>query len=143
MKELEQLYQSLKTHKETDPSSARYPSSIFSDFFTFPQYSTAATRHGGGGGGVSSACEAASVAEAIADVEVAVVDGHANIKVRSRRQPAQLLKMVVGLHSLRLHVLHLTLTAADHVVLFSFCVKVKEGIILFSFFFLPFPYFIL
>ncbi|KAK4772539.1 hypothetical protein SAY86_014314 [Trapa natans] len=97
------------------PAHQESPPSIFSDFFTFPQYSTAAS------GGP------ASDKGTVADVEVAVVEGHANIKVRSRRQPAQLLKMVAGLHSLHLYVLHLTLTAADPIVLFSFCVKVEES----------------
>ncbi|KAK4764971.1 hypothetical protein SAY86_026061 [Trapa natans] len=127
VKELEQLHLlSLKkaaaVHKETHPSSPssvppqlQNPPSIFSDFFTFPQYSTGAS-------GVP-----ASNTATVADVEVAVVEGHANIKVRSRWQPAQLLKMVVGLHSLHLYVLHLTLTAADPTVFFSFCVKVEES----------------
>ncbi|OWM65653.1 transcription factor bHLH96-like [Punica granatum] len=117
VKELEQLHHSLEALKETNLSPTQHSPSIFSDFFTFPQYSTTTTRHSG-----SSSSEAA-----IADVEVTVADGHANIKVRSRRQPAQLLKMVLGLHSLRLHVLHLTVTAADPVVLFSFSAKVEES----------------
>lgn len=123
MKELEQHLQSLKAQKQPEqvnnPRSTSLPSnghfsSLFSDFFTFPQYSTR-----------SNGSHGPEDRPAIADVEVTLVDSHANVKVLSRNQPKQLLKMVVGLHSLRLGVLHLTLTTVQSMVLYSFSVKVS------------------
>ncbi|XP_030463306.2 transcription factor bHLH96-like [Syzygium oleosum] len=124
VKELEQHLQSLKSQRQPEqvngPRSAPAPgdhfSSLFSDFFTFPQYST---RPGGSHG--------PEARPAVADVEVTLVDSHANVKVLSRNRPKQLLKMVVGLHSLRLGVLHLTLTKVQHMVLYSFSVKVEDS----------------
>ncbi|XP_030527592.1 transcription factor bHLH94-like isoform X2 [Rhodamnia argentea] len=120
VKELEQHLQSLKSQKQpeqvNEPRSASPPndhfSSLFSDYFNFPQYST---RPDGSRG--------PDTRPAAADVEVTLVDSHANIKVLSRNQPRQLHKMVVGLHSLRLGVLHLTLTTVHNMVLYSFSVK--------------------
>ncbi|KAL3728690.1 hypothetical protein ACJRO7_033295 [Eucalyptus globulus] len=121
VKELEQHLQSLKSQKQ--PAQVNGPRSAspaddhpFSDFFTFPQYSTRA-----------SSSHRPEARPAVADVEVTLVDSHANVKVLSRNQPKQLLKMVHGLHSLRLNVLHLTLTTVQNMVLYSFSVKVEDS----------------
>ncbi|KAF8018498.1 hypothetical protein BT93_H3393 [Corymbia citriodora subsp. variegata] len=121
VKELEQHLQSLKSQKW--PEQANGPRSTlpsgdhpFSDFFTFPQYST---RPGSSRG--------PDAQPAVADVEVTLVDSHANVKVLSRNQPKQLLRMVEGLHCLRLGVLHLTLTTVQNMVLYSFSVKVEDS----------------
>lgn len=118
MKELEQLLQSLEAQKRISkqPPDGSL-SSVFSGFFTFPQYSAFSTE---------SSESMAEKHSAIADIEVTMVERHANIKVQSRKHPKQLLKMVAGLHSLHLIVLHLNVTTVENMVLYSFCVKVKK-----------------
>lgn len=61
----------------------------------------------------------------IADIEVTMVESHANLKIRSRRRPKQLLRMVSGLQSLHLTILHLNVTTIDQTVLYSLSVKVS------------------
>lgn len=61
---------------------------------------------------------------AIADIEVTMVESHANLKVLSRRRPKQLLKLLVGLQHLQLTTLHLNVTTVDQMVLYSFSLKV-------------------
>lgn len=61
----------------------------------------------------------------IADIEVNMVESHANLKIRSKRRPKQLLKLVSGLQSMRLTILHLNVTTADEIVLYSLSVKVS------------------
>lgn len=62
--------------------------------------------------------------KAAADIEVTMVESHANLKVRSKRVPKQLLKFVSGLHTLRLTILHLNVSTVDEIVLYSLSVKV-------------------
>ncbi|KAK4803915.1 hypothetical protein SAY86_003732 [Trapa natans] len=126
VKELEHLLQSMEsTHKiacdgrhNSDPISPRRP---FSDFFTFPQYST--TRAVVAGEEAAAATDAA----AAADVEVSMMESHASIKIQSRRRPKQLLRLVAGLQVLRLGVLHLNVTSSGDMVMYSVSVKVEEG----------------
>ncbi|KAF6151026.1 hypothetical protein GIB67_016504 [Kingdonia uniflora] len=118
VKELEQLIQSLEAQKRTenqsDPNSYSRP---FADFFTFPQYSSSLTSND----------LIAENQSAIADIEVTMVDSHANLKVLSKKRPKQLLKMVAGFQSLRFAVLHLNLTTTvDEMVLYSFSLKLEE-----------------
>ncbi|KAK4755348.1 hypothetical protein SAY87_009105 [Trapa incisa] len=126
VKELEQLLQSLKAVSQRGPRAVpdNLSSSPFADFFTFPQYSTDPT-HPTRYGGLSADPMAAGCVAAAADVEVNMVDAHANVKVLSRRKPQQLLKMVVGLQSLGLTILHLNVTSVHDTALFSFSVKVS------------------
>jgi len=63
---------------------------------------------------------------AVADIEVTMVESHANLKVLLKRQPKQLLKMVAGLQNLRFTVLHLNVTTVDQMVLYSFSLKVCD-----------------
>ncbi|XP_011100183.2 LOW QUALITY PROTEIN: transcription factor bHLH96-like [Sesamum indicum] len=113
VKELEQLLQFLEAHK---PSNQQHPnaahSSLFSNFFTFPQYSH-----------VQAAAERLS---SVADVEVMMVESHANIKILTKKRPRQLLKMVAGFQSICLTILHLNITTVDQSVLYSFSVKVED-----------------
>ncbi|XP_038990143.1 transcription factor bHLH94-like [Phoenix dactylifera] len=128
VKELEQLLQSLEVQKRLKQRSDTVP---FADFFTFPQYSSCSSQSGN-----STATAAAAntntpemMAEnrsAIADIEVMMVDSHANLKVLSRRRPKQLLKLVVGLQNLQLTTLHLNVTTIDQMVLYSFSLKVED-----------------
>ncbi|PIN24604.1 Transcription factor HAND2/Transcription factor TAL1/TAL2/LYL1 [Handroanthus impetiginosus] len=119
VKELEQLLQFLESHK---PSNFQQPnaaySNLLSNFFTFPQYSTCL-----GGDAMDAAAERRS---AIADIEVAMVETHANIKILTKRRPKQLLKMVAAFQSIYLTILHLKVTTVDQSVLYSFSVKVED-----------------
>ena len=118
VKELEQRLQFLGGQKEKEEKS----DVPFSEFFSFPQYSTSA----GGGCDNSTAmseqkCEAQS---GIADIEVTMVESHANLKIRSKKRPKQLLKIVSSLHGMRLTILHLNVTTTGEIVLYSLSVKV-------------------
>ena len=63
----------------------------------------------------------------MADIEVAVAESHANVKVLAPRRPRQLLRMVVALQCLGLTVLHLNVTTtADHLAFYSFSLKVAN-----------------
>ncbi|KAF2291598.1 hypothetical protein GH714_026021 [Hevea brasiliensis] len=123
VKELEQLLQTMEAHKKTKQEPADvsgFSSSPFAEFFAFPQYSTRAP-----------ATEEESVVDqnqwSMADIEVTMVETHANLKILSKKRPRQLLKMVAGLQALRLSVLHLNVTTVDQLVLYSVSVKVEEG----------------
>ncbi|PRQ48571.1 putative transcription factor bHLH family [Rosa chinensis] len=135
VKELEQLLQSLEVGRRTKQSHLDL-ASIFSNFFTFPQYSTCSSTntHGHGHSEYMNnnlvhphEIMGEKRSGAIADVEVTMVESHANIKVLLKRHPRQLLKMVVGLHSLRLMILHLNVTTMDSMILYSFSVKVEDN----------------
>lgn len=121
MKELEQRLQWLGGQKEKEKADAD-SSAPFSEFFTFPQYSTSSTASD------NQRLMADSMGgnqAAIADVEVTMVESHANLKIRSRRRPKQLLRLVSGLQCLRLTILHLNVTTVDQIVLYSLSVKVS------------------
>ncbi|KAG8072465.1 hypothetical protein GUJ93_ZPchr0006g43513 [Zizania palustris] len=128
VKELEQLLQSLEAQKRRALRPEHPP---FAGFFTFPQYSAslgAGDDNAGGSGGAAGdgGCGAQPGA---ADIEVAMAESHANVKVLAPRRPRQLLRMVVALQCLGLTVLHLNVTAtatADHLVLYSFSLKMED-----------------
>ncbi|KAF5739434.1 hypothetical protein HS088_TW12G00640 [Tripterygium wilfordii] len=113
VKELEQRIRLIDVHKEikaaksaataADDDSANN-SQTFSEFFTFPQYSKSN----------------------VADIEVTMVETHAHVKIRSKRRPKLLLKLVSGLQTLCLTVLHLNVTTAQQIVLYSVSVKVED-----------------
>ncbi|GAB4855516.1 hypothetical protein Ancab_024135 [Ancistrocladus abbreviatus] len=88
----------------------------FEEFFTFPQYSSSSTS-------MNEACQSG-----LAEVEVTMVESHANLKIRLlKRQPKQLLKVVAGLQKLKLSILHLNVSTVDQVALYTLNVKVEEG----------------
>jgi hypothetical protein len=141
VKELEQLLQSLEAQKRrqggcTEPPP---PAAPFAGFFTFPQYSTTATgvvgssdSAGSGGeqssGGCAGAGAGAGARRGVADIEVALAESHANVKVLAPRRPRQLLRMVVALQCLGLTVLHLNVTTtADHLAFYSLSLKVTNA----------------
>lgn len=140
VKELEQLLQSLEaSRRRTNQQSDLDLVSIFSNFFTFPQYSTCSgtKTHGHDQYMNNNSVHPNELigekqSGAIADVEVTMVESHANIKVLLKRHPRQLLKMVLGLHSLRLMILHLNVTTMDDMILYSFSVKVEDNSLLTS-----------
>nr|GMD56283.1 transcription factor bHLH96-like [Ipomoea batatas] len=130
VKELEQLLQFLEVHKQlknnqisssnyANNNNSHYP---FSTFFTFPQYSTPKT-HSPTAGAASTAPQKSST---VADVEVAMVESHASVKVLSTKQPKQLVKMVKWFHAMSLTVLHLNVTTIHPMVLYSFSLKVED-----------------
>ncbi|KAJ8628672.1 hypothetical protein MRB53_021995 [Persea americana] len=122
VKELEQLLQSLEAQKQMTQQSEAGFSSPFADFFTFPQYSCSTNRNRN-----STNDTVVENHSAIADIEVTMVESHANLKVLSRRRPKQLLKMVAGFQSLHLTILHLNVTTIDDMVLYTFSTKVEEN----------------
>ncbi|RDX80193.1 Transcription factor bHLH96 [Mucuna pruriens] len=120
VKELEQRLQFLGAQKEKEGKS----DVPFSEFFSFPQYSTS-----GSGACDNSAAmseQKGEVQSGIADIEVTMVESHANLKIRSKKRPKQLLKIVSSLHGMRLTILHLNVTTAGEIVLYSLSVKVEE-----------------
>jgi hypothetical protein len=123
VKELEHKFHFLGTKKEREVKSDEAGGSNnmpFSEFFSFPQYSTSDNSN-------SAATIGEKVGEiqsCIADIEVTMVENHANLKIRSRKRPKQLLKMVSGLQSMRLTILHLNVTTTGEIVLYSLSVKV-------------------
>lgn len=126
VKELEQKLHFLGSKKEEVKSDdvGEGSNKSFSEFFSFPQYSTS--------GGNSASVIGEKVGE-IADIEVTMVESHANLKIRSKKRPKQLLKMVSGLHNMHLTILHLNVTTTCEIVLYSLSVKVCVIFISFTF----------
>lgn len=135
VKELEHLLQTLEAKKiqqsqetKRDSSSGAGSSSPtelnstptpFSQFFAFPQYSFCSqmpnkySRSKSNGGD--------------AEIEVTLIESHANIRVLCPRRPRQLSKLLSGFHSIYLTLLHLNVTTLDLLVLYSVSAKVEEG----------------
>ncbi|KAJ0981371.1 hypothetical protein J5N97_009626 [Dioscorea zingiberensis] len=140
VKELEQLLQSLEAQKYmSSQCSSNCTPSPFTDFFTFPQYSSSTSSSSPSSSQASSTInnypngdlleekkKKKKSSPAIADIQVTMVENHASLKVLSRRRPKQLLKMVAGLHSLHLTTFHLNLTTFDQMSFYSFSLKVEE-----------------
>ncbi|KAF8038799.1 hypothetical protein BT93_B1374 [Corymbia citriodora subsp. variegata] len=126
VKELEQQLQQLGAHKEMEGQSSKCEdntsSSPFSEFFTCPQYSTS---RGQGNDSVPMNEWMALTQSATADIEVTMVETHANLKVRSKRRPKQLLRLVSGLQSVGLTVLHLNVTTSEQFVLYCLLSRLK------------------
>ncbi|PPS19600.1 hypothetical protein GOBAR_AA00950 [Gossypium barbadense] len=129
VKVLEQILQSLEARKRMEKrSDITTFSSLFSDFFFFPQYSTSIqTETPGEPPAEKGSFPSCSSSSSVADVEVTMVDSHANVKILSKKHPKQLFNMVSGLYSLGLFVLHLNVTSVENRVLYSLSVKVEEN----------------
>jgi hypothetical protein len=141
VKELEQQVQSLevqKTLKNTN-SDRNETVSPFAEFFTFPQYSSSingtsstcsdstGSINSSSGGSYSPNSHNAVLVDSqpgLADVEVTMVESHANLKVVTRRRPKQLVKIVAGLQKMQLIPQHLNMTSAQDRVMYSFSLKV-------------------
>lgn len=129
VKELEQQLQSLEVqkramHQQPKENSVYSPPPLpFGDFFTFPQYSTQPSKERSG----CPATVADNRPPAMAEIEVTMVENHANLKILSKKRHRQLLKMVAGLQCLWLTILHLNVTSVDHMVLYSLSVKLEDG----------------
>ncbi|KAF8379899.1 hypothetical protein HHK36_027364 [Tetracentron sinense] len=145
VKELEQLLQSLQAQKrirdqseegEGEGEGGSSSSSIipFNGFFTAPQYKYRSSyKKNIEGGGRSDEEFMAKNKSAVADIEVIVIQTHANLKILSPRRPGQLLKAIAALEHLRLTILHLNITSLQLSVLYSFNLKVLCMIFLFLF----------
>ncbi|XP_023771628.1 transcription factor bHLH94 [Lactuca sativa] len=129
VKELEQQLQTLEVQKRAmhqphpnDKNGYSTPPPPFGDFFTFPQYSARSANESGG-----SATLVNIRPPAMAEIEVTMVESHANLKILSKKRNRQLLKMVAGLQCMWLTVLHLNVTTVDQMVLYSLSVKLEDG----------------
>ncbi|XP_015963288.1 transcription factor bHLH71 [Arachis duranensis] len=63
---------------------------------------------------------------AMADIEVTLIETHANLRILSRKSPKQLSKLLSGFQNLSLTILHLNVTSMDPLVLYSISAKVEE-----------------
>ncbi|URD85326.1 Helix-loop-helix DNA-binding domain [Musa troglodytarum] len=140
VKELEQLLRSLEVQKRLERrTDAAGVASAFAGFFSFPQISSFFPNGGGGNcnddnssishsGAFTRNTDEIENQTAAANIEVTMLESHANLKVLSRRRPRQLLRLVAGLQSLRLVPLHLNVTSVDRIVMYSFSLKVYRAL---------------
>ncbi|KAK9080829.1 hypothetical protein SSX86_000587 [Deinandra increscens subsp. villosa] len=126
VKDLEQQLQTLEVQKRANINAYTCPppQPPFGDFFTFPQYSLHHQPSGDGDGGTAKNRRL----PAMADIEVTLVEGQANLKILSKKRHRQLLKLVASLKSLRLTILHLNVTTTlEEMVLYTLSVKLEDG----------------
>ncbi|KAF7127412.1 hypothetical protein RHSIM_Rhsim11G0016700 [Rhododendron simsii] len=129
VKELEHLLQSLEAQKllllkggtpphdnATAPSTAEFFSPPFSQFIMFPQYTLSQ---------VPNKNSSKSKTE-VADIEVTLIETHANLRILSRKSLRQVSKIVAGFRTLYLTILHLNVTTLDPLVLYTISAKVEE-----------------
>lgn len=126
VKELEHLLQSLEARKlqllhqevaQTNENTAisKLMQPPFAQFFSYPQYTWSQTPNK-----YTSKTKAA-----IADIEVTLIETHANLRILTRRSShGQLTKLVAGFQTLCLTVLHLNVTTIDPLVFYSISAKV-------------------
>lgn len=88
----------------------------FAQFFVYPQYTWSQI----------SKKYAAKTRAAIADIEVTLIETHANLRILSRRSPKQLSKLVAGFQTLQLTILHLNVITMNPLVLYSVSAKVSH-----------------
>ncbi|OEL36911.1 Transcription factor bHLH96 [Dichanthelium oligosanthes] len=128
VRELEQLLQSLEVQRSLKEHNHN-SSNPFAGFFSFPQYSTTSASHGGAGNHTTKeeASDRSPQSSWItADIEASMVDGHTSVKVQARRRPRQLLRLAAGLQQLGLTTLHLNVSTAGTMVMYSFSLKVED-----------------
>ncbi|XP_031097495.1 transcription factor bHLH71-like [Ipomoea triloba] len=90
----------------------------FSQFFSYPQYTCSPQ--------LPNKYISKSKA-AIADIEVTLIETHANIRILSMRRVRQLSKIVATFQNMCLSTLHLNVTTLDSLILYSISAKVEEG----------------
>ncbi|KAL3645546.1 hypothetical protein CASFOL_010726 [Castilleja foliolosa] len=123
VKELEHILQSLEAKKyallkqenieNDDDDTKQVLDTPFAQFFTHPQFSSSHSQLGNN--------------KSIADIEVTLIETHANIRILSHRRVRHLSKIVASFHSILLTILHLNVTTLDELVLYSISAKVEEG----------------
>lgn len=97
-----------------DSVNAKFMPPPFSQFFVCPQYKWSQMPNK----------YATKSKAAIADIEVTLIETHANVRILSHNSPRQLSKMIAGFQTLYLTILHLNVTTMDHLVLYSISAKV-------------------
>ncbi|KAM7493927.1 hypothetical protein LguiB_028536 [Lonicera macranthoides] len=136
VKELEQLLQSLEAQRfltlqqcatrgpnETTTSTTTAAAAtkslppLFSQFFAYPQYTASHIPN----------VHTFTTDTTIADIEVTLIETHANIRILSRRRLMQLSKLISGFHTLHFTILHVSVTTLEPLVLYSISAKVEEG----------------
>ncbi|KAL8131091.1 transcription factor bHLH94-like [Apium graveolens] len=137
VKQLEKQLQTLKAQQKTtnqnnseDYSTTVNSPRLFSDFFTFPQYSTCtstkSTTSSENDQAVTEPERRAAVA-AHGEIEVTVMESHANVKMLTKKRPKQLMKIVAGLQSMWLTILHVNVTTVEDMVFYTISLKIEEG----------------
>ncbi|CAI0386850.1 unnamed protein product [Linum tenue] len=151
--ELEQLLQAMEAQKagnhqkhaehdddvqaESANNGLLSSSPLFSEFFAFPQYSTQNQTLQAQppevsvepGDGMADGLGGVPRETAVGEIEVTMVECHANVKILVRKQHRQLVKLVTGLQGLGFTILHLNVTATStsDQMLYSLSFKVEEG----------------
>ncbi|XAR54801.1 hypothetical protein NMG60_11030104 [Bertholletia excelsa] len=123
VKELEHLLQSLEAQKflllqeKESPPTVNPSATHLAQFFSHPQYycSQIPNKYTSRSRG------------AVADIEVTLIETHANLRILFPKITGQLWKMVAGFQNLCLTILHLNLTTLGQLVLCSINAKVEEG----------------
>ncbi|KAF3320721.1 transcription factor bHLH96-like protein [Carex littledalei] len=128
VKELEQLLQSLEAKKRSkQPAKTETETVPFADFFSFPQYLCSLPPRSSSCGNFGSEDNVGMERnKALADIEVTMVESHANLKLLVKKRPKQLLRIAVDLQNLRLSILHLNASSSDQMALYSFSLKVED-----------------
>ncbi|CAI8584080.1 unnamed protein product [Vicia faba] len=90
----------------------------FAQFFVYPQYTWSQNPNNK----YTSKTKAA-----IADIEVTLIETHANLRILTKTRPGQLTKLVDGFQTLFLTILHLNVTTIQPLVFYSISAKVEEG----------------
>lgn len=125
VKELEHLLQSLEARKlqllqqevaqtNEDTAISKLTRPPFAKFFAYPQYTWSHTPNK----------YTSKTMAAVADIEVTLIETHANLRILTQRSPRQLSKLVSGFQTLYLTILHLNVTTIDPLVLYSISAKV-------------------
>ncbi|KAG9152741.1 hypothetical protein Leryth_018899 [Lithospermum erythrorhizon] len=100
-------------------STTRMPENTpFAQFFSYPQYTCSQS---------PQKLFTSKIKSDIGDIEVTLIETHANIRILSQRRVKQLSKLVAAFQTLYLTILHLNVTTSDPLVLYSISVKVEEG----------------
>ncbi|KAM3000807.1 hypothetical protein FF2_037173 [Malus domestica] len=127
-----QLFQHQQQHNPEDivaTPSKIVPSSPFTQLLEYPQKHSWSHSH------CPNNKYTSKTKGATADIEVTLIETHANLKILSRKNIAarsQLSKLIAGIHSLHLTILHLTVSTVDPFVLYSISLKIEEGCLLSS-----------
>lgn len=130
VKQLEKQLQTLEAQQKTtvqNNSSTTVSPRLFSDFFTFPQYSTCTSTQSATSSENDQAVtepERRAAVAAYGEIEVTVMECHANLKMLTKKRPKQLMKIVAGLQSMWLTILHVNVTTVEEMVLYTISLKV-------------------
>ncbi|MED6135301.1 hypothetical protein PIB30_045130 [Stylosanthes scabra] len=102
-------------------------SAPFSHFFVHPQFTWSQAAKKYASSSHQNQNNNNNQGAAMADIEVTLIESHANLRILSRKSPRQLSKLLSGFQNLCLTILHLNVTSMDPLVLYSISAKVEEG----------------